>query len=148
MCVHYLIRTLVPVALLVVWGMSIYIVISKGPMWSTNGYRIVDKCDNWWWTNMLFISNLVPYKNSFDSDSYQCLPWFWYISTEVQFFFISLCIIWVFRKNKTIGVISASSIGILGLLVSFLVIYFDKRIVSLPQYDSNSYTNIFTKPWS
>lgn len=41
MCMHYLIKTLIPVAILTVWGMSAYLVMAQGPMWSTNGSRII-----------------------------------------------------------------------------------------------------------
>jgi len=66
-CVEYMIRTFIPVFILVIWSMSLYTKFSTGPMWSTNGSRIVYGCDQYWWSNVFFLSNIVPWVNTFDS---------------------------------------------------------------------------------
>jgi len=40
-------------------------------------------CLNWWWTNMLFVNNMVPYKDNF---SHECLGWTWYLAVDMQLF--------------------------------------------------------------
>jgi hypothetical protein len=53
----------------------------SGPFWfAWDGY--VDKCERLWWTNLLFINNIVP---SDGSETDGCFYWAWYLALDMQF---------------------------------------------------------------
>lgn len=93
---------------------------------------MVNKCPEYWWTNVLFISNLYPWANTFVDAETICLPWFWYISNEVQFFFLGLGLILLYRRWPKIGMTALWGLSFIGILACFLIAYFDKTVVSLP----------------
>lgn len=43
-----------------------------------------EQCSKYWWTNLLYINNLYPWK-LMDS----CIGWSWYLSNDMQFYIIS-----------------------------------------------------------
>ena len=148
MCIHYLIKTAIPVIILVAFAMSAFLYLGSGPLWQVLGTSIISSCDTYWWTNAIFINNIYPWDNSYHSGTEQCLPWFWYISTEFQFFFLSLLLIWIYQKSKVAGVIVLCFLMAVGVVLTGIIAIFDETIVSLPQYDAKSYSTIFTKPWT
>jgi len=128
--------------------MSAYLYMGSGPLWIILGSSIVGSCNKYWWTNAIFINNIYPWENSYHSGDEQCLPWFWYISTEFQFFFIGLILIWLYSKSWSLGIIVLSVLLALGIIIPGLIPIINQSIISLPQFDSKSYSDIFTKPWA
>ena len=51
--------------------------MGQGPIWDFYG-KMVNGCNENWWTNVLWISNLYPWE--FDD---KCLPWTWFIPCYV-----------------------------------------------------------------
>lgn len=39
------------------------------------------------------------------------------------------------------------ALSVIGIVICVIITVKNKAIVSLPQYDNSSYSNIFTKPW-
>ncbi|CAB4011959.1 nose resistant to fluoxetine 6-like [Paramuricea clavata] len=76
--------------------------VDKGPLWQ----RHVDeqKCDNYWWTNLLYISNFYPTNFLVDG----CLLWTWYLSVDMQFFVITPVIIYLCYRYGYRGVFGTS----------------------------------------
>jgi len=55
--------------------------IGSGPVWDKYN-QTIEPCRTLWWTNLLFINNLVPaHKGSYDD---KCMPWAWFIPVIVQ----------------------------------------------------------------
>ncbi|KAK3580062.1 hypothetical protein CHS0354_001014 [Potamilus streckersoni] len=52
-----------------------------GPLWNQDGYD-TENCENSWWTNLLYINNLVH------TDK-MCMTWSWYLANDMQFFVLS-----------------------------------------------------------
>ncbi|PIK40387.1 putative nose resistant to fluoxetine protein 6-like, partial [Apostichopus japonicus] len=42
-------------------------------------------CQQYWWANLLYINNLVPYPGNVS----QCMGWTWYLANDMQFFIFS-----------------------------------------------------------
>lgn len=82
MIIHQIIKTFIPVAFCILFGMSAFLYSGSGPLWMYQGSAIISNCNTYWWTNLLFISNIYPWSNTYISSTEQCLPWFWYVSTE------------------------------------------------------------------
>lgn len=52
-----------------------------GPLWPEGGFEF-DFCEDTWWTNLLYINNLVKTDKS-------CFGWAWYLANDMQFFVLS-----------------------------------------------------------
>ncbi|XP_060069296.1 nose resistant to fluoxetine protein 6-like, partial [Ylistrum balloti] len=79
-----------------------------GPMWSRKGTE-QDYCKDTWWTNLLYINNLVKPEK-------MCIGWSWYLANDMQFFVISPLMLVPLYYNKFIGFVVC---GIF-LLASFI----------------------------
>ncbi|XP_025411241.1 nose resistant to fluoxetine protein 6-like isoform X2 [Sipha flava] len=93
--------------------------LGDGPLWPQNTWKEAELCKNYWWTNVLFISNF------FDS-KYQCLLVSWYLSCDIQFFIIGVITVCVYTKNEKYG---KYLIGILigvSLFLPFVITYVRK----------------------
>ncbi|XP_022177143.1 nose resistant to fluoxetine protein 6-like isoform X3 [Myzus persicae] len=82
--------------------------LGDGPLWPQKIWDEAEICKNYWWTNLLFISNLIDVK-------YACLIVSWYVSCDVQFFVIGVIIVYVYTKNTKYG------IGLLGTILGLCV---------------------------
>ncbi|KAL5241660.1 hypothetical protein ACI65C_009070 [Semiaphis heraclei] len=84
--------------------------LGDGPLWPHKSWEEAEICKNYWWTNLLFISNFVNIK-------YQCLHVGWYVSCFIQFFIIGVIVIYVYTKHPKygiplIGIIIGLSVGL------------------------------------
>ena len=80
-------------------------------------------CEQYWWTNLLYINNLYP-----DKINDECMSWSWYLANDMQFFVISPLIIIPLYVWFTGGLIASSFL----LLVSFAVTAFVTGFFNLP----------------
>lgn len=55
----------------------------------------MEPCHTLWWTNLLFINNIVPASGSFDD---KCLPFAWFIPALVQVSLILPIVLWVYKQ--------------------------------------------------
>ena len=74
-------------------------VVGLGPLWlnQRGGYR---RCKRYWWTNMLYVNNLVPFKDTFTE---QCFGHAWYLGNDMQFFVILPLFIVAYLYNRRAG---------------------------------------------
>ena len=80
-------------------------------------------CEQYWWTNLLYINNLYP-----DKLNDECMNWSWYLANDMQFFVISPLIIVPLYVWFAGGLIASSFL----LLVSFAVTAFVTGFFDLP----------------
>lgn len=71
--------------------------MGSGPAWPSMNYKYKEVCENYWWTNLLFISNFVP------SGKQACMGWTWFIVNDMQFYLCSPIILILHYKNKLLG---------------------------------------------
>ncbi len=73
--------------------------VGRGPLWlgQRGGYR---HCRDHWWTNMLYVNNLVPFK---DDTTQQCFGHGWYLADDMQFFIILPLFIVAYMYNRRAG---------------------------------------------
>ncbi|XP_041368252.1 nose resistant to fluoxetine protein 6-like [Gigantopelta aegis] len=69
--------------------------VSDGPMWPQGGIEL-NACRDTWWTNLLYINNLVK------RDS-MCFGWSWYLADDMQFYVLSPLIIIPLFFRKLLG---------------------------------------------
>ncbi|XP_050052902.1 nose resistant to fluoxetine protein 6-like isoform X1 [Aphis gossypii] len=94
--------------------------LGDGPLWPKMIWEEAEICKNYWWTNLLFISNFIDVK-------YGCLIVNYYVSCDVQFFIVGVIIVYAYMKNTKYGIRLLASILSLSLFVPFLVTFLTKR---------------------
>lgn len=127
--------------------------LGNGPRYSPAAVPQVENCENYWWTNFLYINNLYPWELG-----KECIGWSWYLANDMQFFVISPLVIIPMYMFFPLGL--AIAMGL--LFVSFLstgVIagVFDMQANTFAflayQYQApvnqtaNSNDLLYTKPW-
>ena len=121
---------------LIMWGLTPY--IGTGPMWSSAVRKIVGNCEDYWWTNALFINTFYP-TNLLDS----CLSWSWYIVLEMQFILLSpLFIIPAHYFRVCFSLILPISVFIISTAAMLLVLFIND-INSYIYYLVNNYLGLF-----
>ncbi|CAI6365133.1 unnamed protein product [Macrosiphum euphorbiae] len=88
--------------------------LGDGPLWPNNSWEEAEICKNYWWTNLLFISNFVDVK-------YQCLILSWYLSCDIQFFVIGVIVVYLYTKNPKYGITLLGTIIGLSISVPFII---------------------------
>ena len=66
-----------------------------GPGWYLYHHSSNSACSDYWWSNFIFLNNFLP------TSEYSCMPWTWYISCDMQFYFLTplLLLLQYHRKN-------------------------------------------------
>lgn len=67
-------------------------IIGGGPVWETYQNKVMLPCRSLWWTNVLFINNIVPVNGTFDD---KCMPFAWFIPALVQVSLILPLVLWL-----------------------------------------------------
>ena len=83
-------------------------------------------CEKYWWTNLLYINNLYPWKGGDE-----CMGWMWYLANDMQFFVVSPLMIVLLYYSLPLGLLS---VGI------FLVGSFTATGAIAGYYDFNANT--------
>ena len=67
---------------------------------------LVEQCKQYWWRNILYISNLIQ---ECDETGYcrvkSCLGHSWYLSNDMQFFVVGVPLILMVSKTRYVGVV-------------------------------------------
>ena len=98
----------------VLFGSFIYPHIDNGTNFDWVKNIIVDNCSWYWWSNFLFINNIVPW-----SENDECMAWVWYLANDMQFFIISPFLISLYFKNWKAGYILICSLIVITCIIPF-----------------------------
>eukprot|EP00978_Attheya_sp_CCMP212_P041160 scaffold232507_cov63-Attheya_sp.AAC.1 len=60
-------------------------------LWDYGWHHSTELCNEWWWTNVLFINNWVPF-NRAEMDT--CFFHSWYLAVDMQLFLLAPLLIW------------------------------------------------------
>ncbi|XP_025192359.1 nose resistant to fluoxetine protein 6-like [Melanaphis sacchari] len=103
---------------LIVMLMTTFIIphMGNGPFWAPRIWPEAEKCKNYWWANLLAISNFIPVEN-------QCLIAGWYVSCLLQFLVIGTILVYVYVKNRKIGTFLFVMLLCISLATSFVITY-------------------------
>jgi hypothetical protein len=72
--------------------------VSSGSVWFMYEQALFFQCDKYWWTNVLLLSNLIPWDQNAKGG---CMPWSWAIAADFQLYlFIPLYVI-IYKKSRT-----------------------------------------------
>lgn len=144
---HRYLRLTPPYALVILTITGLYKYCGQGPLWPDQGTPDIINCENHWWTNLLYINNLVH--NSFDQ---MCLPHTWFLANDMQFFLFSPLLLITLCCHKRFGVIlcctvivvSAVITGILSGMRQWPATILDQASPGAPTW----FKDYYIAPWS
>jgi peptidoglycan/LPS O-acetylase OafA/YrhL len=124
------------------WAFTKY--LGNGPMW-VFGDRINQDCHKWWWTNLIFMNNYVlP-----DYESNGCLPQTWYLAVDMQFFWFTPPIFFIYYKLSKIAGWVLLNLSIVMTIVASAVIAHvkDYNVVGMANTTGTENYDIYIKPY-
>ena len=139
---HYL--EMVPLFIFVTfffWTLARF--IGFGP-WFFTGNKIYDDCKDYWWANLFFLSNMIPY-----GQWSECISSGWFLSVEMQLFVFTPPLILLYKKSPYIGWFICSGLIFLGIILGGVVAHHFYLNVSVgnPDHSWTFYNYYFNKPY-
>lgn len=131
------------------WFLTVH--FADGPLWQqTVGVesQFYKNCERYWWTNMLYINNIYPWK-VLD----ECMSWTWYLSNDMQFYIIApimvLPLYYLFPVGLAIiGGLLVVNIATLGALTGAYNLSGNMFIITNNTEGRTVADDIYTKPWA
>ena len=71
-----------------------------GPVWSFYDTKVMAGCNKYWWTNFVYVNNIIPTGASYDD---KCMPWTWFIPALVQVSLLLPFIMLCYSKLMALG---------------------------------------------
>ncbi|VVC42233.1 Nose resistant-to-fluoxetine protein, N-terminal,Acyltransferase 3 [Cinara cedri] len=93
--------------------------LGDGPLWLQKTWIDAEKCKNYWWANVLFISNFIDSRH-------ECLINSWYVSCDIHFYITGVIILYVYSKNIKYGIGLFSVVLGISLLTTFTITFLMK----------------------
>eukprot|EP01130_Rhizamoeba_saxonica_P015510 TRINITY_DN6979_c0_g1_i4.p1 TRINITY_DN6979_c0_g1~~TRINITY_DN6979_c0_g1_i4.p1 ORF type:complete len:633 (-),score=77.82 TRINITY_DN6979_c0_g1_i4:66-1964(-) len=131
------------VGFMILFSMGIATYAITGPnryLIASNPDNMNRSCEKWWWTNLLYINNVVP----FNPETFEeCIGWTWYLANDFQFFLITPIIMFIYKKKKLAGLgiilflCLASFASIVGITLHFNLSYMDGKY----------FNYLYVSPW-
>lgn len=118
--------------------------MGNGPQWPIFKEVTPQGCDDYWWTNLLFVGNFLP------EGVYECMGWSWYIANDIQFYVFSPIIFIVYYRRKSFGWI----LCIVLLLINWLTVGIEASVNHWqPTYiggltNPDQFLNNYVKPYA
>jgi hypothetical protein len=75
------------------WALFPY--MGVGPMWYSS-HMMYDGCKDYWWAQVLFVSNIVPY---FQAPNYGCFYWSWIVVCDMQLALLIPLYVVIYRRT-------------------------------------------------
>ena len=76
---------------------------------------MLDGCSTYWWTNMIFMNDLIPF---FDKDIQGCMRWTALFAIEMKLFLLLPILAYIYHsKRKAFAFLLSFSLFVIGLIV-------------------------------
>ncbi|XP_013412631.1 nose resistant to fluoxetine protein 6 isoform X2 [Lingula anatina] len=112
---------------------------TNGPMWVSTVDGFDPYCGESWWTNLLYINNVVKSKK-------MCMGWSWYLANDMQFFVISPLILFPLFWNEIIGV-GVLLATLLGSWITTGIVSNVNQLAPGSPNQAGSFDMLYVKPW-
>ena len=141
---HRLVRVL-PMyvcVLLMSWTLARY--IGSGPKWYNADEIMHRDCQEYFWTYVAFVNNFAM-----PSDSNNCLVGSWYLPNDMQFYLLSIPIVYLYARHSRIYGWILFTIGILFSVVASGTIAYDEHfeINAFTQNNNQYMRDLYYKPY-
>ncbi|CAF0932692.1 unnamed protein product [Brachionus calyciflorus] len=115
--------------------------LGKGPMYPKDGFEI-NKCQNSWWTNLLYINNLVKTDEP-------CLGVSWYLANDMQFYFIAPLMLIPFAYGKVILGFSICILLLIGnmISISLITLHYPGTELGILSGNPSYFEKLYIPPW-
>jgi len=139
--VHRYLRLTPVYAFVLIFWWKVLRVAGEGAQWQTLEGEY-DQCAKWWWTNMLYVNNLVPFHAPAG-----CYGVTWYLPNDMQFFLLLPFFVLLHHKSKRAGYFAIAASCVASIAYSWwAAVAFDLKIGLQGGADySNDYYN---RPWT
>ena len=156
--VHRILRLTPAYAFVLFFTWTVLPILGNGPKWpqiAGPDSISVTTCEKYWWTNLLYINNLYPWKMEDE-----CIGWTWYLGNDMQFYVIGPLMIiplyFLFPLGlAVVGILMMMSFAITAALAVhfkypasvFFPILVDRTLPNQgPPWDYSDV--LYSKPWS
>ena len=146
--VHRYIRLTAVYAIMIGLWATLLKFLATGPYSSLITLEVTS-CKEAWWTNLLYINNLIPiFEMDKESQTPWCLGQTWYLANDMQYFIISPLFLLAFWKNPVLGWI-VSTVGLVaGTVGPMLVTYYNDYAFSpIVALETNYMLDFYIVPW-
>jgi peptidoglycan/LPS O-acetylase OafA/YrhL len=99
----------------------------------------VEKCQNGWYLNLLYINNFAEYLG----DNNKCMAWTWYMANDMQFFIITPLIVYTLWRSRLAGLILGLVLLAASTATPFVLTWQDED-----QFFHGDIETFYTKPWN
>jgi len=142
---HRYYRLIFPVLFITFFVMYVFPFLGFGPIYRWEANRMFASWDQYWWTNLLFINNLIPFTRKSE-----CIGWLWYLANDFQFFLMTPPIIYAYCKNRKVGYLVAALLVVISMVVNgALTLAFNVSVLwGSADMGFNGNDSMVTKPWS
>ena len=147
---HRFYRLVFPVTILSAFSATLYRFTGSGPLWPYQANFTEEKCQQYWWTNVLFINNLYPWELKDE-----CVGWLWYLANDMQFFLLMPIFLFLYRRNRVLGYVGVFVTLLLNIVYCIAITYAqDVNISPILETDANyfiinKYTDyLYVRPWA
>ncbi|XP_046381394.2 nose resistant to fluoxetine protein 6-like [Haliotis rufescens] len=132
---------LTPVYMIVMMTFScLYRYLGEGPLWPAE-LAAADNCKQVWWTNLLYVNNLVHVDD-------QCMGWSWYLADDMQFYIISPFFIFLLHRIPVVGILATVMMMCAGVASSFAKEYKFGGDMFRMKENPHYWADVYIVPWT
>ena len=114
------------------WFLTVH--LTDGPLYTSRhgpGSPEYQFCNQYWWTNLLYINNFHPWKLT-----EECMGWTWYLANDMQFYIVAPLMVVMLYYSLTLGLVN---VGVF-LFGSFIA---TGSIAGYYKFDANTFYPFF-----
>jgi len=145
--VHRVWRLLPAYGIVLAVYMNLFPRMSSGPFWYLTR-TLMAPCGKWWWTNLLFVNNLVPWGTG--NLLQECMGWTYYLSLDMQLFFVALGAAVVYLASPAAATALVGALSLTSLIGAGVTVSRD-NLSTIPSFTtpvSFAFQDVyFSKPW-
>ena len=142
LALHRFVRITPPYMACLLFWWKVAPLLGQGPMWFHWG-EYTRLCDRLWWTNLLYVNNLVPWLHA-ETDG--CFYHSWYLADDMQLFLLAPLFVFWYRQHPRAAVAATAAAALLSVAATAALAYahgwsvntFDG--VAVTRYSEEGYT--------
>lgn len=135
--VHRILRLYPLLILVILLYLFVMPTFGSGPIFFRLNQLVNEDCGKYWPFTLFFLNNFIP-------EGTDCLAWTWYVSMDMQFFIVAPLVIYVYLKNKKVGVI-VNLILTISSIVTSIILSVAYKLSVVPMKYNDDFNNVFYK---
>ena len=119
--------------------------LGSGPLWGQIRNMTLE-CEQYWWTNLLFINNFVP-----NGVGNVCFGIGWYLANDMQCFWLAPLLVWMYYKlSKKYTWITSAALLLFCVVVTIVIVVennFNTMFIASENEAGDFHRKIYVKPY-